>query len=126
MPSATVTITGLDTNATHRLSTNETGYYEAPLLDGGKYTVAVESTGFWEVPRLWCPFCGNHDHEGLRFLHAEGEETKYRALVCEVCRGYIKMLTTLSALPPLPLLVADAATLHLDLAAAERGYTPTP
>ena len=30
---------------------------------------------------------------------------------------------TLSALPPLHLLVADAATLHLDLAAAERGYT---
>ena len=58
----------------------------------------------WEVPRLWCPFCGNHDHEGLRFLHAEGEETKYRALVCEACRGYVKMLTTLSALPPLPLL----------------------
>ena len=71
-------------------------------------------------------FCGNHDHQGLRFLHAEGEETKYRALVCEACRGYVKMLTTLSALPPLPLLVADAATLHLDLAAAERGYTSTP
>jgi len=35
------------------------------------------------------------------------------------------MLTTLSCLPPLPLLVADAATLHLDLAAAERGYTAT-
>ena len=58
--------------------------------------------------------------------HAEGEETKYRALVCDACRGYVKMLTTLSALPPLPLLVADAATLHLDLAAAERGYTATP
>jgi len=26
-------------------------------------------------------------------------------------------------LPPLMLLVADAATLHLDLAAADRGYT---
>jgi hypothetical protein len=26
------------------------------------------------------------------------------------------MVTTLTALPPLPLLVADAATLHLDLA----------
>jgi hypothetical protein len=28
----------------------------------------------------------------------------------------VKMVTTLTALPPLPLLVADAATLHLDLA----------
>jgi hypothetical protein len=32
------------------------------------------------------------------------------------------MVTTLSALPPLHLLLADALTLHLDLAAAERGY----
>jgi hypothetical protein len=33
------------------------------------------------------------------------------------------MISTLSAPPPLRLLVADAATLHLDLAAAERGCT---
>jgi FdhE protein len=70
----------------------------------------------WEVPRLWCPFCGNHDHERLRFLHLEGEETRYRAAVCDSCGGYVKMVSTLTALPPLPLLVADAATLHLDLA----------
>jgi FdhE protein len=70
----------------------------------------------WEVPRLWCPFCGNRDHERLRFQHMEGEETRYRAAICDSCNGYVKMVTTLTALPPLPLLVADAATLHLDLA----------
>ncbi len=95
-------------------------------LDQARFLRCGLCAASWEVPRLWCPFCGNHDHEGLRFLHAEGEETTYRALVCEACRGYVKMLTTLAALPPLPLLVADAATLHLDLAAAERGYTSTP
>jgi hypothetical protein len=36
------------------------------------------------------------------------------------------MLSTLSALPPLMLLVADAATLHLDLAAADHGYICPP
>jgi len=77
----------------------------------------------WEAPRLWCPFCGNRDHEQLGFLHSEGEDAKYRASVCDECRGYVKMVSTLSALPPLHLLVADAATLHLDLAAAELGYT---
>jgi FdhE protein len=92
-------------------------------LDQSRFLRCGLCAAGWEVPRLWCPFCGNHDHEGLRFLHAEGEETRYRALVCEACRGYVKMLTTLSCLPPLPLLVADAATLHLDLAAAEHGYT---
>jgi FdhE protein len=76
----------------------------------------------WEAPRLFCPFCGTRDHERLQFLYSEGEEAKYRAATCDACRGYVKMVTTLSALPPLHLLVADALTLHLDLAAAERGY----
>jgi FdhE protein len=78
------------------------------------------------VPRLWCSYCGSRDHERLGLLHAEGEEARYRAATCDQCRGYVKMLSTLSALPPLLLLVADALTLHLDLAAAERGYTNQP
>ena len=78
----------------------------------------------WEVPRLWCPFCGNRDHRRLNFFHAEGEEARYRAALCAACGRYVKMVSTLSALPPLALLVADAATLHLDLAAAERGLGP--
>jgi FdhE protein len=80
----------------------------------------------WEVPRLLCAFCGNRDHNLLGFLHVEGEETSYRAASCDGCHGYVKMLATLSALPPLQLLVADVATLHLDLAAAERGYANPP
>ncbi len=77
----------------------------------------------WEVPRQWCPYCGNRDHGRLAFLHAEAEETRYRASLCDACRRYLKMLSTLSALPPLHLLVADLATLHLDLAASAQGYT---
>jgi FdhE protein len=91
-------------------------------LDQSRFLRCGLCAAGWEVARLWCPFCDNRDHEKLAFLHGEGEETKYRAAVCEACRAYVKMLSTLSALPPLHLLVADAATLHLDLAAAERGY----
>jgi FdhE protein len=76
----------------------------------------------WPVPRLFCPFCGCRDHERLGFLHREGEEMRFRTATCDACRGCVKMVTTLSALSPLALLVADVATLHLDLAAAERGY----
>jgi FdhE protein len=95
-------------------------------LDQSRFLRCGLCAAGWEVPRLWCPFCGNRDHEQLRFLHGEGEEGKYRAAVCDGCRGYVKMISTLSALPPLHLLVADAVTLHLDLAAAERGYTSHP
>ncbi|MFL5241923.1 MAG: formate dehydrogenase accessory protein FdhE [Gemmataceae bacterium] len=80
----------------------------------------------WEAARLFCPFCGNRRHEQLAFLHAEGEESSYKAAVCNQCHGYVKMMSTLTALPPLPLLVADVATLHLDLIASERGYSCPP
>ncbi len=80
----------------------------------------------WEVARLLCPYCGCRDHTRLGFLHVAGEDMKWRAATCDDCHGYVKMVSTLSALPPLALLVADVATLHLDLAAAERGYTNTP
>jgi FdhE protein len=75
------------------------------------------------VPRLWCPYCGNRDHERLSFLHGDNEDQHYRASLCDACHGYVKMISTLSPLEPLQLLLADTATLHLDLAAAQRGYT---
>jgi FdhE protein len=80
----------------------------------------------WEAARLFCPFCGNRDHDQLGYLHVEGEESSYKAATCNHCHGYVKMMSTLTALPPLPLLVADAASLHLDLIAAERGYACPP
>jgi FdhE protein len=76
----------------------------------------------WEFPRLACPFCDNRDHHRLGHLHVEGEEGRRRAATCEECRGYVKALATLGPLSPLQLLVADLATVHLDLAAAERAY----
>jgi FdhE protein len=76
----------------------------------------------WEFPRLRCPFCGTADHRQLGYLHAEGEEASRRAAVCDACRGYVKTVATLAPLSEPALLVADLATTHLDLAAAERGY----
>jgi len=92
-------------------------------LDQSRYLRCGLCASDWEVPRLWCPFCKNRDHERLSFLHVEGEEMKQRVATCDECRGYVKMVSTLSTLPPLALLLADAATLHLDLAAGERGFT---
>jgi FdhE protein len=75
----------------------------------------------WEFPRLACPFCDNRDHQKLSYLHVEGEEGRQRLAVCEGCGCGVKQVATLAALSPLRLLAADVATLHLDLAAAERG-----
>jgi FdhE protein len=78
----------------------------------------------WEFGRPRCPFCDNGDPQSLGYLHAEGEEGKCRADTCDVCRGYVKTVSTLRALDTAGLLVTDLATVHLDLAAAERGYLP--
>jgi FdhE protein len=76
----------------------------------------------WKVPRLFCPYCGNRDHQQLGLLHREGEETRFRASMCLLCRRYVKQLATLAEIPPLRLWVADVSTLHLDLAAAQEGF----
>ena len=56
-------------------------------------------------------------------MHVEGEDQK-RAVTCDQCRSYIKVLATLMPIPPIELAVHDLATIHLDMAALERGYTP--
>jgi FdhE protein len=77
----------------------------------------------WQFPRLQCPYCGNQDHSRLGYLHVEGEEAKCRANTCEECRQYTKMVSSLFPLSPVKLLVTDVATVHLDLLAADRGYS---
>jgi FdhE protein len=77
----------------------------------------------WEMPRLRCTFCGNTDHRQLGYLHLEGEENRYRAATCQECRQYVKMVSTLVALAPPQILTADLATVHLDLLAADQGFS---
>lgn len=76
----------------------------------------------WEHARLRCPFCGNDDHRRLGYLHVEGEEGRQRVAVCEGCRGFVKMVATLTPPAAPQLFVLDVATLPLALVAAERGY----
>jgi FdhE protein len=76
----------------------------------------------WEFPHLGCPFCGERDYRQLGYVHVEGEEGKERAATCDACKGYVKMVSSLSALGVPQLLVVDLATMHLDLATTERGF----
>jgi FdhE protein len=76
----------------------------------------------WKAPHLLCPFCETRDHRRLGYLTLEGDEAKYRINTCDACRCYSKTISTLMPLSPPQLLAADVATLHLDLAASERGY----
>lgn len=82
----------------------------------------------WPLNRALCPFCGSRDQQGLVYLYSE-EEKEYRVDACESCRRYVKTVDTRvlnrRAYPALE----QIASLHLDLKAAEAGYSaalPTP
>jgi hypothetical protein len=51
VPGATVIVENADMNTSTRLTTNQTGYYEATLLLPGNYRVSAELTGFKKTVR---------------------------------------------------------------------------
>ncbi len=92
----------------------------------GKRFLVCSFCGYqWRIDRLTCPFCDNRDQASLHYFSAEGEET-YRIHLCDQCHQYIKTidLRTMGEIDPS---LEDLATLHLDLAAAKKGYKrPVP
>jgi FdhE protein len=75
----------------------------------------------WRSRRLFCPYCGNDDHHSLKMLTIEGEQ-RFRISVCERCKGYLKVGNAFDPPPAELLVIDDVASLHLDVAAIERGY----
>ena len=51
VPGAMVAVTNVDTQVTQNLATNDSGYFEAPLLNPGNYSVTVQMTGFRTATR---------------------------------------------------------------------------
>src|SRR4030095_11246308 len=51
MPSAVVKITNVDTQTSMQVETKGQGYFEAPLLNPGNYSVSVEMQGFKTATR---------------------------------------------------------------------------
>ena len=76
----------------------------------------------WEMSWLRCVFCGEADHEHLGYLAPEEGETSRKVEVCDTCKGYLKAEPTVSALPWWGVVLDDAATVALDVAALDRGY----
>jgi FdhE protein len=77
----------------------------------------------WAIPTLRCVFCDETRHAELGYLTLEdGDETR-KIEICRTCNGYLKGHATVRSLAPSTLLFDDLATVHLDLAALERGYT---
>lgn len=76
----------------------------------------------WAWAVLLCPYCGEDDHRRLGTLENAEERESVRVDVCERCRGYVKSVAAFTPVPAPQVGAEDVATLHLDVAARERGY----
>ena len=75
----------------------------------------------WDFPSLTCPFCANADRAQITsFATRDG---RYRVYACDVCRRYLKAYDGRNASRPVMVAVDTIATLPLDAAAMQRGYT---
>src|SRR5437660_11683141 len=91
-------------------------------LDGARHLRCGCCGGDWRTDWLRCPFCREGDHEKLGSLMSTDKLERETIEVCDRCRGYVKTMTTHSAIRPEHVVLQDLATLVLDIAALERGY----
>lgn len=75
----------------------------------------------WPTRRLFCPYCEQDDYRQLRFLQVEGEQ-RFKVEVCQRCNGYLKVANAFDPLPAELLVLDDLSSVHLDVAALERGH----
>jgi hypothetical protein len=75
----------------------------------------------WTFAPITCPFCANDDR--ARITSFATRDGRYRVYACDVCRRYLKAYDARNALRPVMIAVDTIATLPLDAAAMQRGYT---
>jgi hypothetical protein len=75
----------------------------------------------WSFASVTCPYCANDDRTLITsFATRDG---RYRVYACDVCRRYLKAYDARNAPRPLMVAVDTIATLPLDAAAMQRGYS---
>lgn len=77
--------------------------------------------GQWVFDPVACPFCGNDQRQKITsFASRDG---RYRVYACDVCKKYLKAYDARNAPRAVLVAVDTIATLPLDAAAMQRGYT---
>lgn len=77
--------------------------------------------GQWTFDPLACPFCENADRS--RITSFATRDGRYRVYGCDACRKYLKAYDGRNAARPVMVAVDAIATLPLDAAAMQRGYS---
>jgi FdhE protein len=79
--------------------------------------------GAWYARLLYCPYCALDDHDALVSLVQENGGSRATIDACKRCLGYVKTFTRLQGCPPATVMLDDLASVDLDVAALEQGYT---
>jgi FdhE protein len=86
-----------------------------------RHLICSRCTLHWNFAPLTCPHCNNSDRTRITsFATPDGQ---YRVYACDVCHRYLKAYDARRASRPVMHLVDTVATLPLDAAAMQRGYT---
>ena len=86
-----------------------------------RHLICSRCTLHWNFPVLTCPFCNNSDRSRITsFATTDGQ---YRVYACDVCQRYLKAYDARRASRPVMPVVDGVATLPLDAAAMQRGYS---
>lgn len=88
---------------------------------GGRWLICGRCRGRWPFDSVACPYCGNDDR--LRLTSFASRDGRYRINACDVCCRYLKAYDERGADRPALVAVDTIATLPLDAAAMQRGYS---
>jgi formate dehydrogenase maturation protein FdhE len=86
-----------------------------------RHLICSRCTLRWKFEPLTCPYCRNSDRSLITsFATPDGQ---YRVYACDRCRRYLKAYDGRRATRPVMPMVDGVATLPLDAAAIQRGYS---
>ena len=86
-----------------------------------RHLICSRCTLQWKFEPLTCPYCLNSDRSTITsFATPDGQ---YRVYACDVCHRYLKAYDGRRATRPVMPVVDSVATLPLDAAAMQRGYS---
>lgn len=86
-----------------------------------RHLICGRCTLRWKFEPLTCPYCRNA--ERTRITSFATPDGQYRVYACDVCRRYLKAFDGRRAARPVMPMVDSVATLPLDAAAMQRGYS---
>ena len=86
-----------------------------------RHLICGRCTLRWKYEPLTCPYCQNAERSRITsFATPDGQ---YRVYACDVCRRYLKAYDGRRSSRPVMPMVDTVATLPLDAAAIQRGYS---